>query len=310
MRSKILASTLAVSALAGVASAQWSDDFDRPDGPIAGDWTVVEGTWMTLGNRGAHTSTGVNDVIQHNSASLTYTDAVVSLDVFATTTASQFSAIMVGLGGNNSIMVKLQNQTSGLSFSHLGIYHQSSLGPVGPAGFTSWAGGTTFTPTTTNTSGFVALEPGAVFDSARMTVYFSDPDTVNVDIDAGINGVVDYQYSRTGVSAIAADFGTGVGVGAWTANAVFDNFNADGGAPTCQPDLTTGAIAGVPGYGVPNGVLNNDDFFYYLAIFANNDPAADLTTGAIAGQPGYGVPNGIINNDDFFYYLALFAAGC
>ncbi|MEZ6234265.1 MAG: GC-type dockerin domain-anchored protein [Phycisphaerales bacterium] len=78
----------------------------------------------------------------------------------------------------------------------------------------------------------------------------------------------------------------------------------------CDPDLTTGAIAGQPGYGVPNGVLNNDDFFYYLALFAANDPAADLTTGAIAGQPGYGVPNGIINNDDFFYYLALFAAGC
>ncbi|MEZ6233240.1 MAG: GC-type dockerin domain-anchored protein [Phycisphaerales bacterium] len=78
----------------------------------------------------------------------------------------------------------------------------------------------------------------------------------------------------------------------------------------CPADLTTGAIAGQPGYGVPNGVLNNDDFFYYLALFAANDLAADLTTGAIAGQPGYGVPNGIINNDDFFYYLALFAAGC
>ena len=38
--------------------------------------------------------------------------------------------------------------------------------------------------------------------------------------------------------------------------------------------------------------------------------APDLTTGAIAGQPGYGVPNGILNNDDFFYYLAIFAAGC
>ncbi|MEZ6234226.1 MAG: DUF4350 domain-containing protein [Phycisphaerales bacterium] len=83
-----------------------------------------------------------------------------------------------------------------------------------------------------------------------------------------------------------------------------------GGAPVCQPDLTTGAIAGLPGYGVPNGVLNNDDFFYYLAIFAANDPAADLTAGAIPGQPGYGVPNGVINNDDFFYYLALFSAGC
>ncbi|MEZ6234982.1 MAG: GC-type dockerin domain-anchored protein [Phycisphaerales bacterium] len=81
--------------------------------------------------------------------------------------------------------------------------------------------------------------------------------------------------------------------------------------PTCAPDLTTGAIAGQPGYGVPNGILNNDDFFYYLAQFAaGNVAVADLTTGAIAGQPGYGVPNGVINNDDFFYYLAIFAAGC
>jgi hypothetical protein len=79
----------------------------------------------------------------------------------------------------------------------------------------------------------------------------------------------------------------------------------------CAPDLTSGAIAGQPGYGVPNGVLNNDDFFYYLAQFAaGNVAVADLTTGAIQGQPGYGVPNGIINNDDFFYYLGIFAAGC
>ncbi|MEZ6235612.1 MAG: GC-type dockerin domain-anchored protein [Phycisphaerales bacterium] len=81
--------------------------------------------------------------------------------------------------------------------------------------------------------------------------------------------------------------------------------------PPCEPDLTTGAIMGQPGYGVPNGVLNNDDFFYYLAEFAaGNVAVADLTTGAIAGQPGYGVPNGVITNDDFFYYLAIFAAGC
>jgi len=79
----------------------------------------------------------------------------------------------------------------------------------------------------------------------------------------------------------------------------------------CRPDLTTGAIAGQPGYGVPNGILNNDDFFYYLAQFAaGNLAVADLTTGAIVGQPGYGVPNGVLNNDDFFYYLAIFAAGC
>lgn len=82
-----------------------------------------------------------------------------------------------------------------------------------------------------------------------------------------------------------------------------------GGA--CEPDLTTGAVAGQPGYGVPNGVLNNDDFFYYLSQFAaGNVAVADLTTGAVSGQPGYGTPNGVINNDDFFYYLAIFAAGC
>ncbi|MEZ6234264.1 MAG: GC-type dockerin domain-anchored protein [Phycisphaerales bacterium] len=98
----------------------------------------------------------------------------------------------------------------------------------------------------------------------------------------------------------------------FTSEAVRSTAGFRGGMPpACEPDLTTGAIAGQPGYGVPNGILNNDDFFYYLAQFAaGNLAVADLTTGAIAGQPGYGVPNGILNNDDFFYYLAIFAAGC
>jgi len=81
--------------------------------------------------------------------------------------------------------------------------------------------------------------------------------------------------------------------------------------PSCRPDLTTTAIVGQPGYGVPNGVLNNDDFFYYLAQFvAGNLAVADMTTTAIPGSVGYGVPNGVINNDDFFFYLIQFQAGC
>lgn len=83
------------------------------------------------------------------------------------------------------------------------------------------------------------------------------------------------------------------------------------GSTPCPPDLTTGAIPSQPGYGTPNGVVNNDDFFYYLAQFAaGNVAVADLTTGAIPGSSGYGVPNGVLNNDDFFYYLTIFAAGC
>ena len=81
--------------------------------------------------------------------------------------------------------------------------------------------------------------------------------------------------------------------------------------PSCRADLTAGSIAGQPGYGVPNGVLNNEDFFYYLSQFAaGNAAVADMTTGSISGQPGYGVPNGVINNEDFFFYLSIFAAGC
>ncbi|MEZ6232632.1 MAG: GC-type dockerin domain-anchored protein [Phycisphaerales bacterium] len=81
--------------------------------------------------------------------------------------------------------------------------------------------------------------------------------------------------------------------------------------PTCPPDLTTTAQSTQPGYGEPNGVLNHDDFFYFLLEFgAGNLAVADLTTTAVPGAPGYGTPNGILNNDDFFYYLTLFAAGC
>lgn len=83
---------------------------------------------------------------------------------------------------------------------------------------------------------------------------------------------------------------------------------ANGG---CIPDLTTSALPGSVGYGVPSGVVDNEDFFYYLAQFAaGNLGACDLTTGATPGSVGYGVPNGVLNNDDFFYYLTVFAAGC
>ena len=81
--------------------------------------------------------------------------------------------------------------------------------------------------------------------------------------------------------------------------------------PTCRPDLTTNAVPGSPGYGQPNGTLNNDDFFYYLLQFAaGNLAVADLTTTAVPASPGYGIPNGVITNDDFFYYLTLFVNGC
>lgn len=124
-----------------------------------------------------------------------------------------------------------------------------------------------------------ALPPGITLDLAGKPRFFGDPLTSNVNA-AGTPPYLDmgaYEYQ---------------------------------GPFVCLPDLTTTANPFLPGFGVPDGVLNSEDFFYYLLLYANNNFAADLTTTAIPGTPGYGIPNGVINSDDFFYYLVLYAAGC
>lgn len=92
---------------------------------------------------------------------------------------------------------------------------------------------------------------------------------------------------------------------------------------TCPADLTTTAIPGSPGYGVPNAILNNDDFFFYLIRFTQSAGTCgvlpgqsrcpsppDLTATAIPGTPGYGLLDGVLSTDDFFFYLQLFTNGC
>jgi len=44
----------------------------------------------------------------------------------------------------------------------------------------------------------------------------------------------------------------------------------------------------------------------YVFTRSGNLAVADMTTTAIPGSPGYGVPNGLLNNDGFFQYLAVF----
>lgn len=85
----------------------------------------------------------------------------------------------------------------------------------------------------------------------------------------------------------------------------------------CPADLTSSALFGHVSAGVPDGLVNGDDFFYYLTLYAAGLPCPfcveppDLTTaGTQAGQPGYGAPDGVLSTDDFFYFLHLFAQGC
>ncbi|MCA9286932.1 MAG: hypothetical protein KDA05_00020 [Phycisphaerales bacterium] len=151
----------------------------------------------------------------------------------------------------------------------------------------------------------IEVDGGAVTSTAvtgRFANYFLPPIGTAVPFDVPIptDTIIDFD-ARTLVPNPIALAMTMDGAGEGHASS----------APACRPDLTTTAVPGAPGYGEPDGVLNNEDFFYYLAQFAEgNVEVADLTTTAVPGTPGFGVPDGVITNEDFFYYLILFSQGC
>lgn len=79
----------------------------------------------------------------------------------------------------------------------------------------------------------------------------------------------------------------------------------------CPADLTTSSDPMDPDYGVPDGMLDAADFFYYLDAFVAGDlGVADLTTSSDPTDPTYGTPDGSLDGSDFFYYLDIFVAGC
>jgi hypothetical protein len=203
----------------------------------------------------------------------------------------------------------------------LTVIAQSVAGQCEPMGWRAFGSGVTSTTGSAEVNAMITWDNGtgeALYIGGTASVaisYFARLEAcIWVAVDGGVTG-----------NSVTGSFPSVFGLATWGDSLyVGGNFTTIGGASAngiirykgcpanaCDPDLTTTAIPGQPGYGVPNGVLNNDDFFYYLAQFAaGNVAVADLTTTAIPGSPGYGVPNGIINNDDFFYYLNIFAAGC
>jgi len=78
--------------------------------------------------------------------------------------------------------------------------------------------------------------------------------------------------------------------------------NGDGVLDACQ-DLCPADLTGPGNDGIPDGILDANDFFFYLQLFASGNSRADLT-----GPDG--TPDGIIDANDFFRYLQLFSDGC
>ncbi len=68
---------------------------------------------------------------------------------------------------------------------------------------------------------------------------------------------------------------------------------------TCPADLTGSSNVNDPEYGLVDGVVDADDFFYFLDRFV----AGDRDVADVNGD-------GVIDGDDFFGYLDLFVMGC
>ncbi len=74
--------------------------------------------------------------------------------------------------------------------------------------------------------------------------------------------------------------------GRFTPRCFAGTINYNIGGPTCRPDLNG------------DGVVDADDFFLFLQLFASGDPRADFNN------------DGVIDADDFFLFLNAFALGC
>ncbi len=78
----------------------------------------------------------------------------------------------------------------------------------------------------------------------------------------------------------------------------------------CAVDITGSASPSSPSYLVPDGVVDAEDFFAFLGLFAAGDPRADISGSSSLASQDYLVPDGVIDAEDFFTFLSLFAAGC
>ncbi len=79
---------------------------------------------------------------------------------------------------------------------------------------------------------------------------------------------------------------------------------------TCPADVTGSNNPDDPGFGEPDGRVNQTDMLYYTQLFGALDPSADLTSTIDRGDPAYGIPDGIVDALDFTYFVDRFDEGC
>jgi hypothetical protein len=271
----ILASAIAL--VAGLALAQpalsqtgspWTDDFNRPNGPIGGNWTAVNAPFSINNNRGT-CNAGTDAWIRHTLATGEYLDMEVAIDFLPKVTGSSFIYVgfAVGLLSSwESIFVKLQDNNAD------GFYDRLFFEPAINAG-TGWTSAYFFDLATPTASG-------------RMKLHFSnDGDVAIVDIDNNFDGVIDESFQSSGILAANLNLGSDVAVCCFGSPA-FDNFYCRDVSLTaitsyCTAGTTThGCVPAIAGNGVPSATATSG-----FTISVNN------VEGQRAGLIFYGMSN-------------------
>ena len=277
-----LLGTLPLSAIPGHAQA-FADDFNRPNSTDMGpDWSEVSGDMVIAGNQGAGNllPTGWSKMI-HTAAGANYDQAVARITMVSSVGSSgPHVALVFGDGGLRNIYTKIQDNNSDGLFDRL-FWYSNDNG-------TSWGN-----------SSSITLSPP--FASARVEMYVTNAgDTMNVDIDDNLDGVVDQHYENTGLLAFADQLGQGFGIGTW-AGAIYDDweielppqglsgtpetislinggtqsFSLDAGPPFAGlPYVLLGTLSGTdPGLPLDGVVLPlNADAYTVITLIAPNTP--------------------------------------
>jgi hypothetical protein len=200
---------LAAPALAAPQAQTWSDNFNRPNGPLGGDWTMQNGAFL-ISNNTAYSTGGDHHWALHNSASANYANQRVSVDFLPRVQGPPLFYVGLALGALpswESVFIKVQDNNGDSLYDRVFFWGGINAGA-------SWA----------SPSNFNLAVPTA---SGRMTCYFTNNgDVANLDIDRNFDGVVDEHFQLAGILGANLNLGTGVGLVSFGSPAM-DNFVAE-----------------------------------------------------------------------------------
>ncbi|MFM7296890.1 MAG: hypothetical protein ACKO4Q_06675 [Planctomycetota bacterium] len=183
-RSPLAALVTLALALPSVAQSVWSDDFNRANGAMGGDWTVQNGTFL-ISNGRAYSTGGDHHWAMHNSANANWRNQKVTVDFLPRVQGPPLFYVGVLLGARTDwlgVFLKVQDNNGDGLYDRVFFWNGVNAG-------SSWG-----SPSFFNLS--------QAIPSGRMTAYFTNNgDVANLDIDRNFDGTVDEHFQLAGLLA-------------------------------------------------------------------------------------------------------------